>query len=58
MIVCVENTGDYVKKIQVEELIIKSARLAESILMDWDRGMQIELARRIASITHELFLEE
>lgn len=58
MITCVDNTGDYVQKSDIEELVIISARLAESLLMDWDREEQLQFAKDIACITHNLIMEE
>lgn len=55
MITCTNNTGDYIEKVDITEIITKASRLAESILMNWDWSQQVELAKEVTILTHELF---
>lgn len=36
-------------------LEVLSARLAESVLMDWDKGDQVRLAKEVATKCHSIF---
>lgn len=58
MITCLDDTGEYIGKSEVMETLTKASRLAEAILMNWDWGQQVELAKEVAILTHEFFKEE
>ena len=40
---------------EYKELEVLSARLAESVLMDWDKEEQVRLAKEVATKCHSIF---
>ena len=38
-----------------KELAVLASRLAESVLMDWDKEEQVKLAKEVATKCHEIF---
>ena len=40
---------------EYKELAVLSARLAESVLMDWDKEEQVRLAKEVATKCHSFF---
>ena len=40
---------------EYKELAVLSARLAESVLMDWDKEEQVRLAKEVATMCHSIF---
>ena len=40
-----------------EEFAVLASRLAESVLMDWDKDEQVRLAKEVASKCHKIFNE-
>ena len=42
---------------EYKELAVLSARLAESVLMDWDKDEQVRLTKEVASKCHKIFNE-
>jgi hypothetical protein len=42
---------------EYKALAVLSARLAESVLMDWDKEEQVRLAKEVACECHEYFNE-
>lgn len=41
-----------------KELAVLASRLAESVLMDWDKEEQVRLAKEVACECHEIFNEK
>ena len=41
-----------------KELAVIASRLAESVLMDWDKEEQVRLAREVATQCHKYFNEK
>ena len=40
---------------EYKALAVLSARLAESVLMDWDKEEQVRLAKEVATKCHKIF---
>ena len=40
---------------EYKALAVLSARLAESVLMDWDKEEQVKLAKEVATKCHDIF---
>ncbi len=43
------------KEKEYKALAVLSARLAESVLMDWDKEEQVRLAKEVATKCHSIF---
>ena len=43
---------------EYKALAVLSARLAESVLMDWDKEEQVRLAKEVACECHKIFNEK
>ena len=41
-----------------KELAVIASRLAESVLMDWDKEEQVRLAKEVACECHKIFNEK
>ena len=42
----------------MEKILILANRLAESVLMDWDKEEQVKLAKEVARECHKYFNEK
>ena len=40
---------------EYNELAVIASRLAESVLMDWDKEEQVRLAKEVATKCHKIF---
>lgn len=53
---CLTSLGAIQK--EYKALAVLSARLAESVLMDWDKEEQVRLAKEVACKCHKYFNEK